>query len=80
MSVNKPQPARSLAKPTPAVIFTTPSHDYVSGTIPDCLGQGQTVLNTVSMEGNRLEGTIPESLCRAPLSYMLLYDNELSGE
>ena len=54
----------------------------LSGTIPDCLGEDQPRLSTISLEFNDLHSTIPESLCLIgdSLVYLLLYQNDLSGE
>ena len=52
------------------------------GTIPDCIGSDLTSLEWLSLNTNDLHGTIPESLCLIgdSLVYLLLYENDLSGE
>ena len=54
----------------------------LSGTIPDCLGEDQRRLSTISFMSNNLHGPIPESLCLIgdSLNVLVLHENDLTGE
>ena len=51
------------------------------GTIPDCIGTNLTSLEWLELEKNKLDGTIPESLCEIgkSLTELTLYSNSLTG-
>ena len=53
-----------------------------SGTIPDCIGSDLTSLEWLELQQNKLDGTIPQSLCLIgdSLTHLDLYDNDLTGE
>ena len=74
-------PASShLTAPRPTSSHTPRPTD--AGTIPDCIGSDLISLTGLELDQNKLDGTIPQSLCLIgdSLTYLVLYDNDLTGE
>ena len=51
------------------------------GTIPDCIGTDLTSLEVLELSDNKLDGTIPESLCEIgeSLTDLELFSDALTG-
>lgn len=49
--------------------------------LPECLGSKQPMLSTLSIEGNRIRGPLPASLCdaAATLQYFVAHTNSING-
>ena len=71
-------PGRSLLT---HLLPSPPAPRLHQGSVPPCLGN-LTSLEWLELNSNDLHGTIPESLCLIgdTLVYLVLYQNDLSGE
>ncbi|XP_017979777.1 PREDICTED: leucine-rich repeat receptor protein kinase EMS1-like [Theobroma cacao] len=62
-----------------SLVFLDLSRNYLTGTIPNCLGNFSFFLQFMNLEVNNFYGKVPDSFTKDRLGYLFLNDNQLEG-